>query len=190
MRKKIIVIGVMVLLICIGLSGCNENEKNLNFNRLDVSLIDVALSKDDYPSYDFWEIGYHKAYQILDKCDKSWGLIEEYHNRYGDNFTTNVYQQLAAFESENIAKDFIDCSKSHKIEVYGHSEINIDTIGDKSFLLAGESTPSWRCNFNTIGCELYFSIGNIVVSLGGWGLETTDFIEAAKIIEHKIKTHQ
>jgi hypothetical protein len=115
MKKQLVIIGIIAILVCVGLSGCNEQKSTENPYSNDIQISNMKVVTrvigDSYPSYD----------EVLSTND------EFYHGHEHDNPTTIQY--VVSGTIKNIGSKIID-----KVV------ITVKFYNDKGNFLYGEDT--------------------------------------------------
>jgi len=117
-------------------------------------------------------------------------VLEKYEILFYKNITSFIVQQLARFESNDVANTFLDTLKNKTImpgvmSDYNFFDVDIEIIGNDSLLK--ENTSIIEGNSTQI-YMLVFRIDNIVTILVSGFVNKEDIIEYAHIIENRMNS--
>jgi len=193
----IVVVILAVFLILTNSSGDNNSE---NISTVDADLKSVAINIDDVPdNFDFIaEKHWTDPGNFTNATGNGmiWNYIEHYQSNYIENTTSNgasaqndvtskIIQSVTKLESKDKAELYVDLWSERLNNKEGYTKINIETIGSKSayyhYIIPYQS-------YDIDNYVLCFSIGDVVVTIGGGGLTVNQdtYHNYAKIIEDNV----
>jgi len=199
MNNRLLILGIAVLLLAVGLSGCNEIEKKLTGKLVTAPLSTLALTVDDLPQ------GYIKWTENTNQSLFSTGniSIEEYSVTFAFESHENntgfpaIALSLAKFNSSDDASIVMYNSSEQISKGYGNlnriTPEDVEQIGDESTyeLFQGSMGEYYGYQNTTISLS-WFRINNVVVFmfLQGFPVWEIDYtrltIDYSKIVESRI----
>jgi len=207
MKKEIFVISLIVVIVFVvfyGLSGPSNNDKKPDDNdqttmitTVNVPLNMIALTLDDvYGNYNKTaEKHMTEPYTAENATGNglSWNIIEHYQSAFSENNdniasaqndpTNMITQSITKLESKEKAEYYVNLKKLQLIEKKGYTNLSMETIGCKSFYLTTKVT------YDEDEYDYYllvFSIGDVVVTIGGLASGQSTYVDYAKIIESNV----
>lgn len=207
MKKEIFVISLIVTIVFVvfyGLSDPFNNDKKPDDNdhekvitTINVPLNMIALTLDDvYGNYNKTaEKHMTDPYTAENATGNglSWNVIEHYQSLFTENKsnvvsaqndpTNKITQSITKLESKEKAEYYVNLKKPSLMEKTGYSNLSIETIGSKSFYLTTKVTYDEDEYDYYVLC---FSIGDVVVTIGGLANSQSTYVDYAKIIESNV----
>lgn len=204
MKREIIIVALIVLVVFAVfyfLSDAADNSDiSKNITTVDVPLDTVAIHSEDIP--DYFEFIAEKHWTDPGNFTNStgnrlvWNYVEHYQSNYIENNSDNqasaqndvsskIIQSVTKLESEEKAELYVELWNEKRENNKDYTKIQIDTIGSKSAYYS--FTLSYR-EYEIDNYVLVFSIGDVVVTIGGGGLSVDQdtYYNFAKTIENNI----
>ncbi len=183
MKKQLIIIGIVLVIIFLGISGCIEDNKEEN--TVDESLNNLVLTLGDLQGdYDKFDEEYvTDPYTVqTGLLLEGWKVLEKYEVRFSKNESNFILQTLARLESKEKCIEFIDKIESLNMS-YTFSKEAMDIIGEGSFI--GKNITTIFDN----EVALYFlcyRIEDVIVVFLSSDILKEDIINYAIIVENNI----
>lgn len=183
MLKKSITLVVVIVILCMGISGCLEETEN-RFT-VNASLKDLKLTLDDlegdYQKFDEKHIT--KPYTPLEGMTfGGWKILEKYEVRFTENESNFIMQTLGRLKSKQKCEQFIKKIKNANL-TYNFTEVTAEKIGEGSYLGKNTTTIS---DYKVTMYLLAFMIKDVVVVLLTSDLPMENIISYAHVIEKNI----
>lgn len=181
--KKQLIIGIVLVSIFIGISGCiEETEKEITVKaQLNSLILTLEDLQGEYKKFDEEYVA--EPYIVPEGLLlESWNVLEKYEVRFSKNETEFILQTLARLESKEKCKEFINKVESQNMS-YTFSEGEMEVIGDESYLGKNITT---MFDQEVALYFLSFRIEDVIVVFLSSKISMGDLIDYAKIVENNI----
>ena len=182
-KKNIMILSTILILFSI-FSGCITSD-NSNTDMIDLKQISLKIDELNNTGYEsFDEIHVTEAYVAAEgTLFEGWDILEKYNIRYNEDDAIFIIQTIGKLLNSEKSDEFINHLKNANLS-YDFTEINMDKIGQKSYLGMNETVLFEE---NSTLYLVAYKIENIVVILLGSNIPKETVINYAKIVEENIE---
>lgn len=200
MKNHLVVVGIAVLLICVGLSGCTETEEKITSKLVTSPLNTLALTVDDLPQgYIKWSEDYNKSWGTMQDITpvEEYSVVLVFESHENNTGFPAIFLSLYKFNTSDEAKIGFYNQSELMVKGYGFMDCitpeNIEQIGDESIYELfqgpyGNYSNAQNVTISLIGFRINnVGVGMLIQGVHIWEIDYTMLtIDYSKIIESKI----
>ena len=205
MRLKTIAGIILIVISMVLSSGCtdpindnnnstsnNNDSSSVNITIMNLNLSTVALTKSDVNLNQSHSKHLTEPYEFTNAAGfgKIWNVLEQYQSSFTTGLVAtptdpkrSVTQILTKLNSTEKAEEYMSLKIINLVDENGYTELESEGVGNESFYLV-KDIPINNSGFDQYIC--YFSLDNLIITVGGVTTDSSEIIGYASLLEQKI----